>query len=114
MGRMPLRARAFVWENYIPVGDNLLVAGRFLKPSSTDSTGINFEVVIPAPYKIIAHDGEVRGSLDGTPYDGARFLTPGKHTFVRTSSAEPLVLLWAQAVDRNFIPIKFFPPPAKG
>jgi hypothetical protein len=75
---------------------------------------MDFDVVIPAPYKIIARNGEVRGSLDGTAYEGARFLTPGKHTFVRTSSAGPLVLLWAKAVDRNFIPIKFSSPQAKG
>jgi Dolichyl-phosphate-mannose-protein mannosyltransferase len=115
MGRMPARARAFVWKNYIPVGDNLLVAGRFLGPSSTDSTRMDFDVVIPAPYKIIARDGvPVRGTLDGTPYDGARFLASGKHTFVQTSPGATLVLLWAQAVDRNFIPLKFYRPAAKG
>jgi hypothetical protein len=115
MGRMPARARAFVWENYIPVGDNLLVVGRFLGPSSTDSTRMDFDVVIPAPYKIIARDNvPVRGTLDGIPYDGARFLAPGKHTFVQTSHGATLVLLWAQAVDRNFIPLKFSRPAAKG
>jgi hypothetical protein len=106
-GRMPIRARRFIWENYIPVGDDLRVAGRFLKPSSTDSTRMEFEVVIPADYKIIARDSPVRGMLDGIPYDGARFLAPGKHTFVSASRGAALVLLWAQAVDRNFIPSKF-------
>jgi hypothetical protein len=115
MGRMPIRARAFVWENYIPVGDNLLVAGRFLEPSSTDSTRMDFDVVIPAPYKIIARDDvPVRGTLDGMPYEGARFLASGKHTFTQTSPGATLVLLWAQAVDRNFIPLKFSRPAAKG
>src|SRR5438477_2126657 len=115
MGRMPARARAFVWENYIPVGDNLLVAGRFLGPSLADSTGMDFDVVIPAPYKIMARvQVTVRGTLDGIPYDGARFLAPGKHTFVQTSPGATLVLLWAQAVDRNFIPLKFSRPAAKG
>jgi len=115
MGRMPVRARDFVWKNYIPVGDNLLVAGRFLEPSSTDSTRMDFDVVIPASYKIIARDDvPVRGTLDGMPYEGARFLAPGKHTFVQTSPGATLVLLWAQAVDRNFIPLKFSRPAAKG
>jgi hypothetical protein len=115
MGRMPARAKAFVWGNYIPVGNNLLVAGRFLGPSSTDSTRMDFDVVIPASYKIIARDNvPVRGTLDGIPYDGARFLAPGKHTFVQTSPGATLVLLWAQAVDRNFIPLKFSRPAAKG
>jgi hypothetical protein len=111
----PARARAFVWKNYIPVGDNLLVVGRFLGPSSTDSTRMDFDVVIPAPYKIIARDDvPVRGTLDGISYDGARFLAPGKHTFLQTSHGATLVLLWAQAVDRNFIPLKFSRSAAKG
>ena len=113
-GRMPMHTRKFIWENYIPVGDDLHVAGRFLKPSATDSTRMDFEVVIPASYKIIASDGLVKGVLDGTPYDGARFLAPGGHTFVQTSSRTQLALLWAQAVDRNFIPEKFSHPRAKG
>jgi Dolichyl-phosphate-mannose-protein mannosyltransferase len=113
MGRMPIRAREFIWENYIPVGDNLRVAGRFLKPSSTDSTRMEFEVVIPAAYKIIARDAPVRGTLDGIPYDGARFLAAGKHTFVQTSPGATLLLLWAQAVDRNFIPLETASPSAK-
>ena len=114
-GRMPIHAKKFIWENYIPVGDDLRVVGKFLKPSAADSTRMDFEVVIPAAYKIIARDdGQVKGMLDGTPYDGARFLTPGRHTFVQTASGTELVLLWAQAVDRNFIPEKFSHPRAKG
>jgi hypothetical protein len=113
-GRMPLHAKKFIWANYIPVGDDLRVAGRFLPRSETDSTRMDFEVVIPAPYKIVARDGQVGGTLDGTRYDGARFLAPGRHTFVQTSSGTQLVLLWAQAVDRNFMPEKFSQLPTKG
>jgi hypothetical protein len=112
-GRMPVRAKKFILENYIPVGNDLKVAGRFLKPSATDSTRMDFEVLIPAPYKIIARDGLVKGILDGTPYDGARFLAPGRHTFVQTSSRTQLAFLWAQAVDRNFEPTKFSQPRRK-
>jgi hypothetical protein len=113
-GRMPFRARKFIWDNYIPVGDDLQVAGRLLKPSAADSTRMDFEVVIPASYKIIGHNGLVSGTLDGKPYEGARFLGPGKHTFVHASSGEELLLLWSQAVDRNFIPPKFTQPKRKG
>jgi len=112
-GRMPIRARQFIWENYIPVGDDLRVAGRLLQRSSADSTRLEFEVVIPAAYKIIASDAPVTGTLDAIPYDGARFLAPGKHTFVQTSPAATLLLLWAQAVDRNFVPLKFARASAK-
>ncbi|MGH9550463.1 MAG: glycosyltransferase family 39 protein, partial [Terriglobales bacterium] len=51
-GRMPLHAKKFIWKNYIPVGNDLKVAGKFLGPSASDSTRMDFEVVIPAPYKI--------------------------------------------------------------
>jgi hypothetical protein len=113
-GRMPPGARQFIWQNYIPVGSDLKVAGRFLRPSATDSKRMDFEVMIPALYKIIARDGPVKGTLDGTPYDGARFLTPGWHTFVQTSSRRQLAFLWAQAVDRSFMPEKFSQPRPKG
>jgi len=106
-GRMPIHAKKFIWKNYISVGNDLKVAGRFLKPSAIESTRMDFEVVIPASYKIIARDGPVTGTLDGTPYDSARFLAPGVHTFVQTSSRTQLVALWAQAVDRNFLPAKY-------
>ncbi|HEY4256179.1 MAG TPA: glycosyltransferase family 39 protein [Candidatus Udaeobacter sp.] len=112
-GRMPPQARQFIWHNYIPVGNDLKVAGKFLGPSATDSRRMDFEVVIPALYKIIARDGPVKGMLDGTPYDPAgagRFLAPGRHTFVQTSLRTQLVALWAQAVDRNFLPEKYSQP----
>ena len=109
-GRMPFRARNFIWKNYISVGNDLRVAGRFLRPSATDGTRMEFEVVIPASYKIVARDGPVTGTLDGTPYEGARFLAPGVHTFMQTSSRTQLAALWARAVDRNFLPEKYFPP----
>jgi dolichyl-phosphate-mannose-protein mannosyltransferase len=112
-GRMPLRAKQFIWKNYITVGNDLKVVGRFLRPSATDRTGMEFEVVIPASYKIVARDGPVTGTLDGTPYEGARFLAPGVHSFVQTSSRTQLAALWARAVDRNFLPEKYFPPRPK-
>jgi hypothetical protein len=38
------------------------------------------------------------GVLDGERYEGkARFLSPGTHTFVQTSTGHDLVVFWAQA-----------------
>src|SRR5207248_3184049 len=51
-GRMPKQARNFIWTNYIPVRSDLRVAGRFLRPSAPGSTQLEFEIVIPANYKI--------------------------------------------------------------
>jgi len=86
----------------------LRVAGVRLH-SSTDGKRFAFETVIPASYKIIARDvGTVMGVLDGDRYEGEeRFLSPGTHTFVQTSTGRDLVVFWAQAVDRHFRPIEW-------
>ncbi len=101
---VPPEVRSFVERNYLPVGRQLRVAGARLDPTTTPENAISFEVVIPASYKIVARDGPVTGALDGSPYDGARFLSPGKHTFAQTSAAHDLAVLWSQAVDRGFTP----------
>jgi hypothetical protein len=96
--------RRFVRRNYLPVTNDLRIAGKELKPSATDPRQADFEVVIAAPYEIISPDGNVSGTLDGTPYNGARFLSAGPHTFKQPSIAHNLIVLWAQAVDRHFTP----------
>ena len=51
--------------------------------------------------------GTVMGVLDGEPYEGKeRFLSPGIHTFVQTSTGHDLVVFLAQAVNRHFRPIE--------
>ena len=103
---MPLATFRFLEQNYLPIGNRLRVAGVLLH-SSTDRKRFDFEIVIPASYKIIARDAStVMGVLDGERYEGKeRFLSPGIHTFVQTSAEANLVVFWAQAVDRNFRPI---------
>jgi dolichyl-phosphate-mannose-protein mannosyltransferase len=102
--RFSERTRRFVEENYLPVADNLRVAGVIMTPSSNDPGRFDFGVVIPASYKIISRDKNVSGVLDGTPYDGVRFLESGSHTFESTSTSNELFLLWSQAVDHHFTP----------
>ena len=72
------------------------VAGALLQ-SSSDGKYFDFEIVVPASYKIIARDvGTVTGILDGERYEGEeRFLSPGIHTFVQTSTGHDLVVFWA-------------------
>ena len=118
--------KMFVSQNYLPVDRDFLrrnrpwpthelrVAGAFLKPAQPNSNRIDFDVVIPARYEIIAADGRVTGLLDGTTYEGARFLGRGKHRFVETSGGQNLALLWAQAADRHFTPFDKRHPPASG
>ena len=103
---MPLATFRFLEQNYLPIGNRLRVAGVFLH-SSADEKHFDFEIVIPASYKIIARDnGTVTGALDGEQYEGKeRFLSRGPHTFVQTSTGHDLMVFWAQAVDRHFRPI---------
>ena len=105
---MPSATLRFLEQNYLPIGYRLRVAGVLLH-SSTDGKHFDFEIVIPASYKIIARDvGTVMGVLDGERYEGkARFLSPGTHTFVQTSTGHDLVVFWAQAVDRHFRPTEW-------
>jgi hypothetical protein len=58
--------------------------------------------------RLIAPDvGTVTGVLDGERYEGKeRFLSRGIHTFARTPTGHVLVVFWAQAVNRHFIPIE--------
>jgi hypothetical protein len=104
-GDMPSATFRFFEQNYLPIGNRLRVAGVLLHPS-TDEKHFDFEIVIPASYKIIARDvGTVMGVLDGERYEGkARFLSQGTHTFGQTSTGHDLVVFWAQAVDRHFRP----------
>jgi hypothetical protein len=107
-GAMPSATLRFLEQNYLPIGNRLRVAGVLLH-SSTDGKHFAFETVIPASYKIIARDvGTVMGVLDGERYEGEeRFLSPGTHTFVQTSTGHDLVVFWAQAVDRHFRPLEW-------
>lgn len=103
--RFSPETRQFVEQNYLPVTKGLRVAGAVLKPSEASPNRFDFEIAIPAFYKIIARDENVSGVLDGTPYTAARFLEPGRHSFESTSTSNKLVALWAQAADRHFTPI---------
>jgi hypothetical protein len=105
---MPSATFRFLEQNYLPIGNRLRVAGVPLH-SSTDGKHFDFEIVIPASYKIIARDAStVMGVLDGERYEGKeRFLSPGTHTFVQTSTGHDLVVFWAQAVDRHFRPTEW-------
>ncbi len=97
----PPRARAFLHKNYLSVG-RLWVAGRLLALEGADT--VPFDVQIPTRYAIVAENGSALEWLDGTPYEGARFLAPGHHEFRSSSDGGRFALVWAQAVERGFSP----------
>jgi hypothetical protein len=102
--QLPPRARAFLRENYVPVG-HLRVAGRVLSMAAHgDEPTIMFEVRIPASYAVITAQGEASGWLDDSPYQGPRFLAPGHHTYRPALGEDTLAVVWAQAVERGFTP----------
>lgn len=97
-------ARRFIAAHYLPVSERLRIAGAWLHPSRAGTPDLEFETVIPASYEILARAGAVAGNLDGQPYDGSRFLSPGRHVFLPSVPEGDLVALWAQAADRHFTP----------
>jgi hypothetical protein len=101
--RFPAVTRAFLHDNYLPVG-SLRVAGRFLLPASPARATMPFLITIPARYAIVAEQGTVSGWLDGTPYDSARLLAPGPHVFRSSVENGRVAVLWAQASERGFSP----------
>src|SRR5262249_18598080 len=100
----PDRPRAYLEQNSLPVG-RLRVAGRLLDVSERDPAGeIPFEVAIPARYALIGQSETPTGVLDGTPYDGARFLDPGPHGEPPRPGHRRVAALWARAAERGFSP----------
>lgn len=101
--RLPLRAREFIRDNYIPVG-RLLVAGKRLDAVPGPDGAVAFDVRIPARYAIFSDGARVYGVLDGRPYEGPRQLEAGRHTYRPASGQRGLTLVWAQALERGFQP----------
>jgi dolichyl-phosphate-mannose-protein mannosyltransferase len=93
----PDRARGFMAANFLNLG-RLRASGQWLAPDGS------FSIAIPGEYVILKQDGQAAGSLDGTPYRGARSLAAGMHKFTATPVGERLTCLWAPAFARGFSP----------
>lgn len=93
----PPAGRAFLSENFVNLG-RLRAAGQWLADDGS------FSIAIPGPYVILDAQGEAHGSLDGTPYRGARELAAGKHQFARSHGKGTVAVLWAPAFQRGHSP----------
>lgn len=103
--RMPPRAQNFIEHNYVPVGFRTRVLGKMLETQDRVFPKTSaFDVVIPASYTLVSEDGNIRATLDGTPFDGARILEPGRHEAMILSGEGRLALIWATAVEKGFSP----------
>ena len=81
-----------------------MVLGKKLPPQQNGQ--IDFQIAIPEKYAIIDKVGPVVGKLDGSPFDGSRFLPPGRHVLVEDSPTDSVVALWARAVEKGFSPFE--------
>jgi hypothetical protein len=90
----PPRARAFLNENFVNLG-RLRASGQWIEEDGT------FTIDVPGEYVVLHDRGEARGMLDGTPYRGARELTPGAHRFIGEKN---VCVLWAPAYRRGHSP----------
>jgi len=102
---LPARSRRFVSEHYLrvegrPFRRSVFVAGRRLD-SRGDTT---FTVPFALSYALVGARGEPHGVLDGAPYDGARVLEAGVHTYRAAPGDGPVALLWAKAAACGFRP----------
>jgi hypothetical protein len=99
--RFPPRARAFLLENYLPVG-HLRVAGQLF---GVDAAGRGtFTIAIPGRYAVLSPDGPIAGALDGRPLEKSRVLEAGPHAFQPSSPATILAVIWADAAEGGFSP----------
>jgi hypothetical protein len=105
--------RRFIERNYLPVSETLRVAGTKLT-NPIDFGRCDFDIVIPALYKIVSSSGAVAGILDGATYDRPRFLEPGRHSFEsKSTGTEELFCVWSRAVDSGFVPFALPAGPGK-
>ncbi|MBV8515994.1 MAG: glycosyltransferase family 39 protein [Acidobacteria bacterium] len=91
----PPQGRAFLSANFLDMG-RLRASGQWLRDDGT------FTIAVPGEYTIVSERGEVRGTLDGTPFTGARTLASGAHRFA--GPREKLAVVWAPAIQRGHSP----------
>ena len=104
LGRFPPKARQFLDENYVDLGD-FRVAGRFLAPLPPGGVPrISFDVAVPQRYALLEEKGDFKGLLDDRLYSGPRFLRAGPHTLVQSLDRGRVALVWARAVAMGFSP----------
>ncbi len=104
--RMPSSSKSFLNANYLPIAFRLSVAGKVLREAGAgEKRAYTFTIAVPQRYALACGAGPVTGTLDGTPVDGPRELTAGRHEFVQTGGSDGrLVIIWAQALERGYSP----------
>jgi LmbE family N-acetylglucosaminyl deacetylase len=99
----PRRAWAFMQANYLPV-DGVRVLGQYLDPPAAGPDDRAFLISIPQRYAMFGLQGVARGTLDGEPWRGARWLARGPHRYVAAPGEQRIAAVWAPAAERGFAP----------
>jgi hypothetical protein len=103
--RMPERGKEFIRANYVPIAYRLRTLGKMICPEAPrDGPPARFEVEIPGRYTLMSKIGTLEGLLDGKPFTGPIELEQGTHDFLPTRGRGPIILVWAQAVERGYSP----------
>ncbi|HUR80099.1 MAG TPA: hypothetical protein VM733_05005, partial [Thermoanaerobaculia bacterium] len=92
--RWPPVSRAWLSAHFVNLG-RLRGAGNWVQEDGA------FVIGVPGEYVVLDVDGEAHGTLDGTPYTGARVLTAGAHRFI---GQKETCVLWAPAWRRGHSP----------
>jgi hypothetical protein len=90
----PPASRAWLSDHFVNLG-RLRAAGNWVKPDGS------FTIGVPGEYVVLDDRGEAKGTLDGTPYTGARVLGAGAHRFDGEQGA---CVVWAPAYRRGHSP----------
>jgi len=99
----PRATRALLFDRYVGSG-RLRVAGALLGALGAGEAR-RFEILVPGTYAMTREGAEVRGTLDGSPFDAPRALTAGPHVFVASEPSTGVAVLWAKAAARGFRPL---------
>jgi hypothetical protein len=90
----PRDGRAFLLRNFIRAGC-VRVAGMMVN-------GPELRIEIPGEYSLLSDRGDFRGTVDGTRYEGPRFLAAGRHTI--SSEGHRSAIVWQRAAALGFSP----------
>jgi hypothetical protein len=89
----PRDGRAFLSRNFIRVGC-VRVAGMMVN-------GRDLRIEVPGEYSLLSNRADFRAILDGTRYEGPRFLAAGNHT---VDAPRRSALVWQRAAALGFSP----------
>lgn len=106
--RIPPGSRPFVLQNYISVG-NIMVLGTLLQPSTADANTYEFDIAIPQQYAVVGESETPAVTLDGEPFTGSRWLAAGHHVLHAEKDSGRLALLWSRAQEKGYSPFKKSP-----